>query len=225
MFRLPALIVAAAVAAAILMAPGVASAHARLKSSTPAVGEVLQTSPAQVSITFTQEIQKVAGTYDIQVTKDRGPGVTSGPAAIDEADRAIMSVTLQPSLPAGRYVVTFKNVSDADGDPFTCSYSFYVQTPPTAVDQANDQQLAAGCEGEGTPAPGETPAASAPAGGGTVTAPETPAAVTPVATADAPSSSSGGSNTGRNVIIAISIAIVAVIAVGGGGWFAMNRRG
>ncbi len=202
-----------------------AQAHARYKSSTPGRGEVVHTSPPQVSITFTQEIQKVAGTYDIHVAKDRGPSVTSGPAAISETDRTMMSVPLQPRLPAGRYVVTFKNVSDADGDPFGCSLSFYVQTPPTAVDRANDAQLAASCSA------GETPTAATP-GAGQTAVPGTPAresvtaaaptqAPTPQPTADA--GSGGGSNTGRNIGIAVAVA-AAFVVVGGGGLF-LARRG
>jgi methionine-rich copper-binding protein CopC len=102
----------AVVAAAIVGFAATASAHARFKSSTPGKGEVVQTSPSQVEIFFTQAVQKVSGTYGIEVARDRGAAVTTGPAVIDENDRTHMTVQLQPNLTPGRYVVQWKNVSD-----------------------------------------------------------------------------------------------------------------
>src|SRR4051794_37076629 len=108
-----------ALAAALLLltlavTPPVALAHARLKASTPGAGEILQDSPTQVDITFTQNVQKVSGTYDLTVGRDGAGSVTSGGAALDNDDRSKLSVPLQPDLPPGRYVVNWKNVSDDD---------------------------------------------------------------------------------------------------------------
>ncbi len=218
-----AIVAAAGVATAIaLMLPSVALAHSRYKSSTPGTSEVVQASPAQVEITFTEAIQKVTGTYDVTVDKDRGPSVTSGPAVVDSADRTKMSVPLKPNLPAGRYVVNYKNVSDGDGDPFAGAFAFYVQTPPTTVDKANDAQLAQ-IGAPGTPgAQTTTGAASSPAA---TAAPSIASAQTAVPTAVPATATGGGggSNTGRNVGIGIGVAVV-VLLLAGGGWYVVSRR-
>lgn len=223
------LILVTATIAATAILPSTASAHARLKTSTPVVGEVLQAAPTQVVITFTQEIQKVSGNYSIRVNRDRGQDVTAAPAVVDDTDRHTMSVQLQPDLVAGRYVVNWHNVSDEDGDPLDGAFSFYVQTQPNAVNLANDAQLAQIGAPEtpsaDTSATSETPAASAPAGGAT-SPPATSAATTqqPAVTATASSSgssSSGGSNTAVYVIIGV----LAVATVGAAGaWWVFTRR-
>jgi hypothetical protein len=134
-----------------------------------------------------------------------------------ENDRTRLSASLQPGLPAGRYVVRWMNVSDEDGDPAAGAFSFYIQKQPSADDLANDRQLESiGAEPE-TTAPAETPAAGGTASG-TAAAP-TQSAATPTA---APKARDGGtSNTTLYVIIGV-IAAAAVLAAGG---FAYVRRG
>jgi methionine-rich copper-binding protein CopC len=213
----------AAVAAIVMMTAlaTTASAHARYKSSAPSTGEVLAASPARVSITFTQDIQKVAGTYDIQVGRDRGQSVAAGPAALDDALRTTMSVPLQADLPPGRYVVNWKNVSDADGDPAAGAFSFYVKTQPNAVDRQNDEQLAAiGAEAEtptATTAASGTPAPAKP------TAAATGGAARPTV-AVAPASSGGGGNDSQVIYIVIG-GVLAAVVLAVGGWFVIGRRG
>jgi copper resistance protein C len=207
-----ALLVAALVLMAVV-APHVALAHARYKTSTPSVGEILQDSPAQVDITFTQNVQKVSGTYGMTVEQDGGGSVTSGPAVLNDQDRTQMSVQLQANLSPGRYVVNWKNVSDDDGDPLEGAFSFYIRTQPTAADLASDQQLAQIGAEEETPAANGTPAATA-RPGATSSAPS----ASPTATAS--SSSGGSSNTG--LFIGIGVA-VGVVLIAGGGWFTFMR--
>lgn len=136
------IVLAAAVAfAGVLAGIGTAGGHARLKESTPKVGEVLQASPTEVRITFSNDIQKIAGFYGIEVANEAGQSFTAGPTVIDEDDRSLMTVPLQPNLPPGRYVVTYKNVSDVDGDPFEGGFAFYVGVQPTAEQLAADALL------------------------------------------------------------------------------------
>jgi methionine-rich copper-binding protein CopC len=214
---------------AVMILPSTVSAHARLKSSTPVVGEVLQAAPTQVVITFTQEIQKVSGNYSIRVNRDRGQDVTAAPAVVDDTDRHTMSVQLQPDLVAGRYVVNWHNVSDEDGDPLDGAFSFYLQTQPNAVDLANDAQLAQigapETPGADTSATSETPAASAPAGGAT-SPPATSAATTQQPAVTATASSSGSSSSGgSNTTVYVIIAVLAVATVGAAGaWWVFTRR-
>jgi methionine-rich copper-binding protein CopC len=180
------------------------SAHARRKSSTPEAGEVLAASPASVAIVFTQEVQKISGTYGIDVNDEAGTNVTAGDAVIDDADRTKMSVALQPDLPPGRYVVMFRNVSDADGDEFEAGFAFYVAVEPTEEQLAEDalleppevsatQTFEAGQTPDGTPAPSPGPDATP------VPAPE--------------DDDDGGSNTAVVVIIVV-VAATAGVALG-----------
>lgn len=228
----PMLALAGITAAAAMLAVSPAFAHARLKSSTPAAGEAITASPARVEITFTQEIQKIAGEYGITVVKDRGLDVTAGPTVVDDADRTKMSVPLQPGLANGRYVVHWKNTSDEDGDPAEGAFSFYLNYTPNAVDLASDAQLAALGEeptptpgASGTAATGATPATT-PGTGATSAAPSAEAtgavitAATPSASPTATATDDGGgSDTTQYVIIAIAIAIIVVVAFGGWRWF------
>lgn len=198
------------------------AAHADYESSTPARGEQLAVAPSDVEITFTQEIQKIAGSYEITVNKDRGLSVTSGPAVVDDADRTRMSVPLQPSLDDGRYVVNWKNLSDADGDRNVGAFSFYLNHVPTAVDLANDAALEQIGPVE-TATTGETPVATAPATetfepsqvAGTQTAGPTPI-ITPGEVDD------GGS--GSNSIVFVVIGGAVVVAMGVGAYLFMRSR-
>ena len=220
----------AAVLAAVSFHAATASAHARPKSSTPAKGEVVSASPPRVDIFFTQAIQKIAGTYGIEVERDRGGSAAEGRAVIDEGDRTHMSVALQPGLKPGRYVVRWMNVSDDDGDPAEGAFSFYVQTQPNAVDRENDAQIEQiGAEGE-TPAAGATAApsagaASTPRGVATGSA---ASATRPASTASAPTTSPDASEDegGGTLLYIVGAGIaVAAIAALGGWWLVRRNRG
>jgi copper resistance protein C len=222
---------------AAIAAPQLASAHARYKASTPGTSEVVQISPPQVDITFTQEIQKVAGNYAMTVTSSTNAVVSSGPAVINDQDRTQMSVPLAPNLPPGRYVVNWNNVSDADGHYLTGAFAFYVVVQPTAADRAADAVLATigAPTSTDTPTTGASPtaptatglSATAPATAGTAAAsPATTGPVTGPATVlasptAASSGGSGSSNTGLFIGVGV---VVAAVLVAGGGWVFMQRK-
>lgn len=222
LFRTGVAIVIACLAATAMA--GTALAHSRYKSSTPGKGEVLQASPAKLDVFFTQNVQKVSGTYGLEVQKDGGASATAGATVIDESDRSHISVALQPNLAPGRYVVNWMNVSDDDGDPATGAFSFYIQTPPTAADLQKEQELEAiGAEDE--TATTTTPTArAATVVSGSPTVLSTRVAASPSATEKVRSSPSGGdSNTTRNVIVII-VAVIAIVAIGGGVAYAVRAR-
>jgi methionine-rich copper-binding protein CopC len=211
-----------AVVATALVMPSVASAHANYKSSVPAKGEVVTASPSQVEIIFTQDMQKVAGSYDIQVERDRGSSVNAGPAVIDESNRARMTVPLKPNLTPGRYVVHWKNVSDEDGDPNEGAFSFYVNAQPNAVDLANDKQLeSVGAEVE-TPG-ATTTSTAATATTATTAASGTPAGIAPLPTPTSSVTPSSGGGTNKAVYIVIGALAVAVVGAVGA-WWVFARR-
>ncbi len=233
-YRLVAPLAVAALASAALFSAMPVSAHARYKSSTPGAGEVLTASPARVEIIFTEQIQKVSGTYSIEVTRDRGAAVTSGSAVVDESDRTKMSVKLQADLAPGRYVVNWTNVSDDDADPSEGAFSFYINTQPNAVDLANDKQLAAlGFEDVTATAAGGVASTPAPGGTATTNTPESsktrPAvtqspgisAATPIPTTTSTSTSGGSDDTNLYVVIG---AVIVGLIVGFGAWQYLSRR-
>lgn len=217
--RLPGLLAALA---AVLAFPGMASAHAEFKGSTPAKGEILGAAPTQVAITFTENVQDVAGTYDIQVDRDRGAVVTAGPAVIDDSDRSRMSVPLRPGLAPSRYVVRWKNVSTADGEAKEGAFSFYVKRQPTAVDRANDQQLASIGVEEATPGAAAPTAVAV----GPATAPAaTSAAPTGFAATRTPEATTSSGSGGSSTVVYVIVGVLAAAAIAtAGAWWVFARR-
>jgi methionine-rich copper-binding protein CopC len=209
-----------------LTATGQASAHARYEDSTPAKGELLASSPADVSITFSQDIQKISGTYTISVKDAAGTEWTSGPAVISDSNRASMSAPLQAALPANRYIVRWTNVSDADGDPAEGAFSFYVAVRPTDADLAADAELESIGLEEETPAAGETPSTGRTATTQATPQGSTPAAATAVATSTSrPSSDDDDDNTALVTLVFVAAAIAAGAIVGYVGWRIVKSRG
>ena len=102
------IIAAAALLAAMSLAPAAVRAHAFLDHADPAVGSTLQTAPSDLHIWFTQELEP-AFTW-IQVTDSSGASVTDGSAAIDPNNKQEMDVKLKP-LPAGTYTVKWHALS------------------------------------------------------------------------------------------------------------------
>jgi methionine-rich copper-binding protein CopC len=191
-----------------------AGAHARLDESTPGVGAVLEAAPTEVSITFTQDVQKISGTYGIDVFNESNAEVTTEDATLSDADRRMMRVPLPAGLPEGRYVVRYKNVSDEDGDPFEGAFPFYIGRAPTAEERAADELLL----GEED----ETPTASA--ASPTVAASPSAAARTPVATAT--STATDDDDSGGNITLFLVLGAIALVAIAvAGGFFAYSRRG
>lgn len=136
------LCLAAAVATTLALATvaGV-SAHARYDHSTPSPGQVLSTPPTRVDIYTVQDMVKQAGVNEIDVTNEAGQRVDRGDTTVDDNNRRHFYVDLQPNLPPGRYVVSFKNKSDEDGEEDHGQFAFYIGQQPTPEQKAADAQL------------------------------------------------------------------------------------
>lgn len=207
--------------AGVVASIGTAGAHARLKESTPAVGEVLATSPAEVSITFTNDIQRISGSYGIDVTNESGQPVTVGAPVIDDDNRSLMTVQLQPALPQGRYVVMYRNVSDADGDPFEAGFAFYVGVEPTEEQLAEDALLAppevsaSQTFVAGNPS-SPTAASDTPTPAVNISTPP------PEPTITSPADGDGGGGVSPTVIFVIAVG-AAVAIIGGAVYFTTRR--
>jgi methionine-rich copper-binding protein CopC len=118
-----------------------AAAHARYDHSTPGQGEVVQASPARVDIFTAQDMKKDQALTAITVTDGNNSRVDTGDTTVDDANRRHFSVGLKPSLPAGRYAVSFKNASDEDGEQDNGQFAFYVGSGPTPQQKVLDGKL------------------------------------------------------------------------------------
>jgi len=110
---------AAVMALALVVAPS-ASAHAVVVSSNPSDGERLTTSPATVSLQFNEAISADLG--GLRVVSSSGTSVDAGP---DRVSGPTLSVDLQPDLPDGTYVATYRVIS-SDGHPVKGALVFAV---------------------------------------------------------------------------------------------------
>jgi copper resistance protein C len=83
-------------------------AHAFLKDAAPAVGSTVQTSPNEVRIRFTENIEPAFSS--IQVFDASGKEVDKRDLHLDRSDRALLHVSL-PRLGVGTYKVVWRVVS------------------------------------------------------------------------------------------------------------------
>ncbi len=219
--------VAAAATAAALALIATAWGHAHPDATSPAKGEVLQTSPSAVVITFVEEIQRTAGTYGLTVETGAGASVTNGSPAIDAANAAKLSVALKSNLAAGRYAVHWNNVSAVDGDPAEGAFSFYVKTQPTADDLAKDEELAmVGQEEMETPMaePTLTPIATPEGDTLIAPAPATPAAsLSPAASLPRTGDGGSGSHANRWALPMLALAAASVLVLAASAGISMRR--
>ena len=139
----------------LLVLAGPASAHAELKSSSPAEGASLAAPPSKVELTFEEPVTLQAD--PISVTgPDGAKWAVSAPTVTD----AVISAAVTPSGPAGAYTLTYKVVSD-DGDKVTAAIHFTLTapaSPPTTSSSAAPTSSAAAAPTSATSA---TPSAAA----------------------------------------------------------------
>jgi methionine-rich copper-binding protein CopC len=154
MFRIRTALAAAAVAAvATLAVAAPASAHDELVSSTPAADAQLTAAPAEVALTFSNQLLSLdenSGTA-MTVVDESGDDWVDG-APVVSADT--VTVPLAEGMPNGAYVVTWQVVS-SDGHPTSGEYSFSLASAEasaapsaTPTESASEQ-----------PTPSEQPAA------------------------------------------------------------------
>ena len=99
-----------------------ADAHAQLSSSNPTKNQIVRTLPSLVWLEFDgdllsfgdKQIHKITVTNSIKKRVDIGGPIVGG---------ARISTKLKASLPAGKYLVSYRIVSE-DGHPVQGTYSF-----------------------------------------------------------------------------------------------------
>jgi methionine-rich copper-binding protein CopC len=100
------------------------SAHAELKSSTPADKATLTSAPTQISLTFSEETSptKSGGS----VTDASGATVSTG-FTVNPADGTKMTIALKPNLPNGVYTVKWNTLTEDDNGMVNGTFTFTVQ--------------------------------------------------------------------------------------------------
>jgi methionine-rich copper-binding protein CopC len=83
-------------------------AHAFLKDADPVVGSTIQTSPSEVRIRFTENIEPAVSS--IQVFNTSGKEVDKRDLHLDRSDHALLHISLPP-LGVGTYKVIWRVVS------------------------------------------------------------------------------------------------------------------
>jgi len=97
-------------------------AHAFLQGAEPAVGSTVQTSPSEVRIRFTENIEPAFSS--VQVFDPSGKEVDKHDVGLDRSDHALLHVSL-PRLGAGIYKVVWRVVS-VDTHVTSGSFTFQV---------------------------------------------------------------------------------------------------
>lgn len=80
--------------------------HAVPVASSPDPGAVMETSPAQVTVTFNEPVQLLRP-EDFDVVDSRGASVASTPGAVT-SDRRVIAIGLRPDLPDGTYTARYQ---------------------------------------------------------------------------------------------------------------------
>ncbi|SDD74034.1 copper resistance CopC/CopD family protein [Streptomyces prasinopilosus] len=123
-----------AVTGALLAGAAPASAHAALTGSDPRQGAVVETAPAQVSLTFSEPV--AVSDDALRVLDPKGERVDKGAPA--GTGGTTYTVRLLGGLPDGTYTVTYQVVS-ADSHPVAGAFTFSVGAPSETSVEASAQ--------------------------------------------------------------------------------------
>ncbi|TWD15310.1 copper transport protein [Streptomyces sp. T12] len=123
-----------AVTGALLAGAAPASAHAALTGSDPAQGAVVDTAPAQVSLTFSEPI--AVSDDSVRVLDPKGERVDKGAPA--NPSGTTFSVRLVSGLPDGTYTVAYQVVS-ADSHPVAGAFTFSIGAPSETTVSVSSQ--------------------------------------------------------------------------------------
>ncbi|MEU9140175.1 copper resistance protein CopC [Streptomyces sp. NPDC048404] len=128
-----------AVTGALLAGAAPASAHAALTGSNPTQGSVVDEAPAQVSLTFSEQVS--LNDESLQVLDPKGGRVDAGNASGLGGDT--YGLKLRPGLPDGTYTVTYQVVS-ADSHPVSGAFTFSVGAPSQTSVAVSGQAVGGG---------------------------------------------------------------------------------
>jgi copper transport protein len=135
-------LVLAALLATLFTAAAPASAHAALTASDPGDGAVVATAPAQVTLSFSEQV--AMGDDSIRVLDPRGKRVDTGELRDMCSGTTIRYGTaLHSGLPDGTYTVAWQAVS-ADSHPVAGAFTFSIGAPSATQVALPTQQAGGG---------------------------------------------------------------------------------
>jgi copper transport protein len=129
--RRRALVVLFAAGVVLVATAWAAGAHALVRSSDPANGAILSSSPRQVTVTFTEPPDPKLSF--IHVLNEQGKPVESSAAHPVAGDGLQWVVPLPSNLPDGVYTVSWRSLSKTDGHVTAGSFSFGIGVKPNAT--------------------------------------------------------------------------------------------
>ena len=174
--------------------PGIARAHAELESSTPTDGEALSAAPAEVSLTFGEDLLP---DFVNVVATDAAGAVTE--LTVTSIDGPTATMAWPPTLAGGDWRVDYRVVSQ-DGHPVEGSIAFsYPATSPSPTASPTTSPTSA------TPTPQPTSQSPAPAPTSAEPSPTTSPAV------DESPTSPGWIIAGIAVLVLVIIAVVGLV--------------
>jgi copper transport protein len=112
--------------AIILLPVRPAEAHALVDSTSPAVDAIVERSPAQVEVRFSEPVELNFGA--LRVYDSDGSRVDTGSAQHVDGASDSVAVSLRSTLPDGTYTTTYRVVS-ADSHPIEGGFVFHVGAP------------------------------------------------------------------------------------------------
>ncbi|WP_099521237.1 copper resistance protein CopC [Paenibacillus sp. BIHB 4019] len=183
--------------AVIWLIPGAAFAHSKIEQATPAVDETVTASPAQISLSFNTDIEKLS---TFKLLNAAGEQVATDEVVVDGKT---MSGAVPAALENGIYTVKWAIIG-ADGHAIEGDYSFTVNAPEAA---ASEQPASA----SPSPESSSTPDAAASESPALETASPAASAVPATDTATQTEGKASSSTTSV-IIIVVVILLIAVIA-------------
>ncbi|MEU9299116.1 copper resistance protein CopC [Streptomyces sp. NPDC048269] len=138
-------LVLAALLATLFTAASPATAHAALTASDPKDGAVVATAPAQVTLSFSEQV--AMGDDSIRVLDPQGKRVDTGELRdMCSGNTVRYGTALHSGLPNGTYTVAWQAVS-ADSHPISGAFTFSVGAPSATAVTLPAQQAGGGLVG------------------------------------------------------------------------------
>ncbi|MFE1412387.1 copper resistance CopC/CopD family protein [Streptomyces sp. NPDC058746] len=135
-------LVLAALLATLFTAAAPATAHAALTASDPKDGAVVATAPAQVTLSFSEQV--AMGGDSIRILDPQGKRVDTGELRdLCSGNTVRYGTALRSGLPNGTYTVAWQAVS-ADSHPISGAFTFSVGAPSTTTVKLPAQQAGGG---------------------------------------------------------------------------------
>ena len=182
----------------LLLAPGLAAAHAELEATVPTDGGTVVGTPGELSATFSEALS-AESTLSIR----DGAGERLAVGGVDPADGKRLVIAPVPELAPGVYEMRWSAFSD-DGHLEKGIWTFEVEAPPA------------------TPTPAPTPVATG-SGSDAPTAAPTPSATAVLTPGPSATPDGGAPTSGSSDVILPIIAALAIVAIGG--VLLLGRRG